>query len=70
MQENHCCGGGHCGPLPGYDFICPLCKKDAYAPTGDPLQTHAFFTCSQCASRFQVKGIRDNVFDVIVVDHV
>ena len=69
MYENHCCGGGHCGPLPGYDFNCPQCHKEAYAPTGEPLKPKDLFSCSQCQSEFEVIGeLSDNYFEVSLSD--
>ncbi len=69
MRENYCCGGGHCGILPGYDFICPQCGFDTYAPTGEPLKEGEKFICNHCASHFQVKNFQKDIFEVEVLTY-
>lgn len=48
MTEDHCCGGGHCGPVPGYDFHCPFCDKDTGCRTGTALKEGRTFKCMSC----------------------
>lgn len=64
MTEDHCCGGGHCGPLPGYNFKCPLCNEESGCRTGTPLQVGESFKCMSCDKKFEVLNINDNLFDV------
>lgn len=65
MYENYCCGGGHCGVLPGYDFKCPECSRDSYAQTGEPLYVLDEFSCSSCGTSFQVtRVLSDNHFEI------
>jgi hypothetical protein len=54
MNEDYCCGGGHCGPLPGYTFACPLCEKDSICRTGVPLKEGKKFKCLSCKEQFTV----------------
>ena len=69
MYENYCCGGGHCGPLPGYDFACPQCGLDSYAQTGEPLNVRDTFSCVLCQANFQVLRTRgDNDFEVQLME--
>ena len=41
LNPFYCCGCGSCGPLPGYSFICPHCKRDVECRTGYPIKSWA-----------------------------
>ena len=53
LEPDYCCGGGHCGPLPGYDFRCPSCGKDSADRLGDYLQVGEILTCYFCRRRMR-----------------
>jgi hypothetical protein len=59
MHEDYCCGGGHCGPLPGYTFVCPLCDKNSICRTGVPLKEGKNFKCLSCKEAFNVVSLVD-----------
>ncbi len=48
LEPDYCCGGGHCGPLPGYTFTCPSCGKESGCRLGDYLQPTQVLTCFLC----------------------
>ena len=54
LQPDYCCGGGHCGPLPGYFFQCPSCGKPSGCRTGEPLQPGQILTCYLCKRRMRM----------------
>lgn len=59
MEEDYCCGGGHCGPLPGYTFVCPSCTKNSLCRTGVPLKEGKKFKCLSCKQQYTVLEILD-----------
>ena len=68
MEEDHCCGGGHCGPLPGYEFHCPLCSEDSMCRTGYPLKSGQKFKCINCKDKMLVLEINGKMFKVETVE--
>ena len=54
LEPDYCCGGGHCGPLPGYTFQCPSCGKPTGCRTGEALQPGEFLTCFLCKRRMKM----------------
>ena len=68
MEEDHCCGGGHCGPLPGYEFHCPLCDKNSMCRTGYPLKEGQKFKCINCKGKLLVLNIDGKMFKVSNVE--
>lgn len=64
MTEDYCCGGGHCGPLPGYTFQCPACNSHSFCRTGYPLKAGENFKCLRCKTSMEVISISGNVFEV------
>jgi hypothetical protein len=64
MTEDYCCGGGHCGPLPGYNFHCPACDKDTYCRTGKPLKEGQTFKCLRCKKAMTVLSMDGSSFEV------
>jgi len=48
LEPDYCCGGGHCGPLPGYFYDCPLCEKDTNCKTYYPLKEGGMLKCNFC----------------------
>ena len=48
LSPDYCCGGGHCGPLPGYYFDCPHCELESSCRTGYELQVGGKLTCFTC----------------------
>ena len=48
LEPDYCCGGGHCGPLPGYTFTCPSCGKETGCRLGDVLLPGQILTCFLC----------------------
>ena len=55
LTPDFCCGGGHCGPLPGYFFVCPDCEQDTNCRTGYELQLGEKLTCFFCKAEFEAK---------------
>jgi len=53
LTPDYCCGGGHCGPLPGYYFKCPLCDKDSSARTGSELRPGESLQCFLCKGKIK-----------------
>ncbi len=68
MYEDHCCGGGHCGPLPGYEFNCPLCNEETLCRTGYPLKVEQRFKCIKCKGSLKVLEIDAPTFKVETVE--
>ena len=66
MSEDYCCGGGHCGPLPGYNFNCPACEVDSFCRTGRPLKVEQTFKCLRCKTEMKVLGIQGSTFHIEV----
>ena len=64
MSEDYCCGGGHCGELPGYTFQCPSCNSESFCRTGKPLKASQTFKCLKCKQVFSVLSIKDSSFSV------
>ncbi len=64
LEPYNCCGGGHCGPQPGYLFTCPNCKlDDALGKTGYPLIEGDVLQCEDCGNALTVtKKISDTKF--------
>lgn len=58
LKPYNCCGGGHCGPLPGYFFICPKCDEDALGKTYYPLEEKDTIRCNMC--RHELTVIKKN----------
>ena len=48
LEEDHCCGGGHCGPVPGYFLQCPRCNEESNPKTFYPLEEGKKLTCTFC----------------------
>jgi len=48
LEPDFCCGGGHCGPLPGYIYVCPGCGQETGCRTGDYLEVGETLTCYLC----------------------
>lgn len=55
LEPDYCCGGGHCGPLPGYFFTCPSCGEETACRLGDYLQAGEILTCYLC--RREMKAV-------------
>jgi len=53
LEPDYCCGGGHCGPLPGYVFDCPSCGKRTGCRLGDYLNVGEILTCYLCKVRIR-----------------
>lgn len=53
LEPDYCCGGGHCGPLPGYRFTCPRCEKYSGCRLGDYLEIGQALTCYFCECRMR-----------------
>ncbi len=64
LEPYHCCGGGHCGPLPGYIYNCPKCnEEDVIGMTGYPLVKGDILRCGECLHKLKViKKISDTKF--------
>jgi hypothetical protein len=56
LSPDYCCGGGHCGPLPGYFYICPHCNLDSQCRTGYPLDVEQNLKCTFCKG--QIKAVK------------
>ena len=48
LTPDYCCGGGHCGPMPGYFYTCPHCGEETQARTGDELREGDILKCVLC----------------------
>jgi len=53
LTPDYCCGGGHCGPLPGYFFQCPHCDLDTQARTGYALKIEEHLKCTFCKGKIK-----------------
>ena len=58
LTPDYCCGGGHCGPLPGYFYVCPHCGMDSQCRTGYPLNENEHLTCTFCKGK--IKAVIQN----------
>ena len=64
LNPFYCCGCGSCGPLPGYSFICPHCKRDVECRTGYPLKVGQRLSCRLCKGEIKaVKHIAEFSFE-------
>jgi hypothetical protein len=70
MTEDYCCGGGHCGELPGYTFHCPLCSTDSFCRTGKPLNKTERFKCLRCKTVMEILDISGDLFKVSLPEGV
>ena len=67
LSPDYCCGGGHCGPLPGYFFTCPECNQESNCRTGYELEIGENLICFLCKAKFPVnKKYSEFVFDIEV----
>jgi hypothetical protein len=66
LEPDYCCGGGHCGPLPGYTFQCPSCGKPSGCRTEEPLQVGQSLICFLCKRRMRMVGAVGE-FDLLLV---
>ncbi|WDE96943.1 hypothetical protein PQO03_03080 [Lentisphaera profundi] len=48
LTPDYCCGGGHCGPMPGYFYECPHCEVETQARTGYELEEGDELKCCLC----------------------
>jgi len=67
MTEDYCCGGGHCGELPGYTFTCPSCESHSFCRTGSPLNVGEDFKCLRCKKSMKVLTIQEENFEVELI---
>lgn len=66
LEPDYCCGGGHCGPLPGYLFTCPSCGRPSGSRTGDHLRPGEYLTCYLCKRRLRM--VREiSLFELVFV---
>lgn len=65
MTVDFCCGGGHCGPIPGYDFECPKCKKFSGCRTGEALEKGDVFKCAYCEDKFEVQQVLEDSYFMV-----
>jgi hypothetical protein len=66
VEIDNCCGGGHCGPVPGYTYECPVCEKSTMCRTrnGRALDVDESLTCSLCKEEITVvEVLSDGTFD-------
>lgn len=64
LNPFYCCGSGCCGPLPGYSFTCPHCKRDVQCRTGYPLKVGQRLNCRLCKGEITaVKQIAEFIFE-------
>lgn len=54
LEPDYCCGGGHCGPLPGYTFVCPSCHMPSGCRTGEHLRPGELLTCYLCQRQLRL----------------
>ena len=68
LTPDYCCGGGHCGPLPGYFYQCPHCDMDAQARTGYALNVAEELKCNTCKGKIKaVKQLSEFQFEFSLV---
>jgi hypothetical protein len=68
LTPDYCCGGGHCGPMPGYIYKCPYCNEDTNAQTFDYLKVGQGLICAVCKEEMKaVKKISEFVFEFEVI---
>jgi len=53
LSPDFCCGGGHCGPMPGYFFTCPQCGEESSCRTGYELNVGDSLSCFLCKTEFK-----------------
>ena len=64
VEIDYCCGGGHCGPVPGYIYECPVCEKSTLCKTGNSLKIDDSLTCNFCKEEITVvEELDDGTFD-------
>ena len=56
LTPDYCCGGGHCGPMPGYRYKCPHCDKSANCRTYYPLKVGDSLKCNICNGKIEAKN--------------
>ena len=67
----YCCGSGCCGPMPGYAFLCPHCKRDVQCRTGNPLNVNQTLKCRFCKGEIKAVSQIDKFefeFEYVVTD--
>ena len=64
VEADYCCGGGHCGPVPGYMYECPACEQSVLCRTGNALRVDDSLTCALCEEEITVvEELDDGTFD-------
>ena len=58
LSPDYCCGGGHCGPLPGYFYQCPHCNLDSQCRTGYALAIDEHLSCTFCKGK--ITAVKQN----------
>ena len=62
LTPYYCCGSGCCGPMPGYFFLCPHCKRESQCRTGYPLNVNESLKCRFCKG--EIKAVKQiDTFD-------
>ena len=69
LEPDDCCGGGHCGILPGYFYVCPHCGKDTGCRTGDYLNVDESLTCFLCQKKIKaLEKVSDFEYKFVLED--
>ena len=69
LEPDYCCGGGHCGILPGYFYECPYCQEEANMRLGTYLELEQTLQCDYChKSILAKKKINDFCFEFFLLD--
>jgi DNA-directed RNA polymerase subunit RPC12/RpoP len=53
LTPDYCCGGGHCGPMPGYYYKCPHCNEETSAKSFDSLKVGERLKCTICQGKIE-----------------
>jgi hypothetical protein len=63
LTPDYCCGGGHCGPMPGYFYKCPSCNEETSSKSFDHLKVGDSLLCICCGGEIEaVDKISEFVF--------
>ena len=69
LQPDYCCGGGPCGPMPGYFYKCPFCNEETSFKTKAFLELGDVLSCDVCFKNIKAKKkITPFVFDFTLED--
>ncbi len=69
LEVDNCCWGGHCGPVPGYYYKCPICNEETDAKAFFQLKVGDVLKCNTCGGVIEaVEKIDDLTFEFQEID--